>query len=341
MADEVLGLDIGTTSLKLVGLRPAGQGHEVIGMAIAANPIGRIIADNNDQRVKLVTVIKDLVRGVPAAEKRLRVGLAESQVYTRVIQMPILSDSELASAIRWEAEQHVPVPIADVQLDYSVLSRPEKGIREGTMDVLLVAARRLTVGQVADLIELTSLELVGIETGLLAAIRALSSSADPPTLLIHIGASSSDFAVMSGGKLILTYSVPTAGSALTRSIELELGLPVAQAEQYKRSYGLSEKLLEGRVRSALLPVFTSIMQEAKKAINSYESTVRGNKIQRVILSGGGALLPGISADIAAELSVSEVIMGNPFYGMAMKNQLKLPAEYPVYSAAVGLAKGAK
>lgn len=338
MSDEILGLDLGTSSLKLVGLIPRKEGYEVTGVAITTNPLGRLQLGTKDDRVQLATAIRSLMTDIRRPKGKVRVGLAESQVFTRVIQVPVLSEAELASAIHWEAEQHIPVPIAEVQLDYTVLSRPEKGLREGTMDVLLVAAKRQVVDQFADLSEAAGLELSGIETGLLAVARALSGAGDPPTLLIHIGASSTDFAILANGKLSLTYSVPTAGASLTRSLEVDLGLTPTQAEQYKRTYGLSEQMLEGKVRTALLPVFRSMMSEARKAIDSFELAKRGQKIQRVLLSGGGALLPEIFGEVANSLGVSEVILGNPFYAMSVGEGVTLPAEFSVYSAAVGLAR---
>lgn len=333
------GLDFGTSSIKLVGLEKTNKGFSVSAIAIAANPIGRLLPTNSEENVRLAEVVKKLIKDSRAAVDKVRVGLAESQVYTRVIQVPVLSEAELASAIRWEAEQHIPVPVSEVQLDYTVLSRPEVNVKDGLMDILLVAAKRTTVGQMVDFVKLVGLELTGIETGLLCASRALSGVGDPPTMLMHVGASSSDFAVLNKGKLVLTYSSAVGGAALTKAIEVELELAPAQAEQYKRAYGLKPEVLEGRVRNAILPVFNNILTDAKKTINSFESTQSNRKINRILISGGSALLPNISAEIANRLGVAEVIVGNPFYLMTTKSSAVIPNEVPVYSVAVGLGRG--
>lgn len=337
--NDILGIDLGASSVKAVGLSPIKDGYELAGIGIVANPIGRIITTVADERTKLATAIKTAVQTTRVSTKKIRVGLAESQVFTRVIQLPVLSEAELASAIQWEAEQHIPVPLPEVQIDYSVISRPDKGVREGTMQVLLVAAKKTIIGQLVDLVHLTDLELVGIEPGLLGVSRALSGPKDPPTLIMHMGASSSDFIVISEGHISVTYSTPTGGASLSRAIEVGLGLSAVQAEQYKRAYGLTSGVVEDRVRGALLPVFQSIVSETRKVLNSFESNHQNKKIARVLLSGGTSLLPGITTELASELGVSEVIIGNPLSFIRTKPGIAIPQELPVYSVAVGLAKG--
>lgn len=338
MPEEIIGLDIGTSSLKAVALKASGKSYRVRSLSIVANPIGRVLSDSNAEQDKLVAQIKTLIKNLQPESNKIRVGLAENQVFTRVISVPVLSESELSSAIRWEAEQHIPVPISEVQLDYTVLSRPAKGVREGSMEVLLVAARQETVNRFADMMSFVGMEVIGIEPGLLASSRCFSLNG-APLLLANIGATTSDFAIISEKRLNLTYSVPMAGVALTRSIESNLGLAAMQAEEYKRAYGVDPRLMEGKVRNALIPVFSAIMSEAKKAINAFESTKRNKKIQQVVLSGGSALMPGISTETAGQLGVSEVVLINPFQGLELSPGLKIPAEATVYSVAIGLAMG--
>ncbi|MBI2309473.1 type IV pilus assembly protein PilM [Candidatus Collierbacteria bacterium] len=339
MAEEIIGLDIGTSSLKAVAVKATSKSFAVRNISIATNPIGRVLSDSPAEQDKLVAQIKTLIKNLQPVSNKIRVGLAENQVFTRVISVPVLSEAELSTAIRWEAEQHIPVPISEVQLDYTVLSRPAKGVKEGSMEVLLVAAKQETVNRLADMMSLAGMEVVGIEPGLLASSRYFSGSDGSPLLLANIGATTSDFAIISENRLNLTYSVPMAGVALTRAIESNLGLEVLQAEEYKRAYGIDPRLMEGKVRNALMPVFSAIMSEAKKAINAFESTKRSKKVQRVVLSGGSALMPGISTETANQLGVSEVILINPFQGLELSIGLKIPAEAAVYSVAIGLAMG--
>lgn len=339
--NSTISLDLGTASLKIAELEKNGAAWTLKHLGIVPNPTGYLITQNPEQKNLFIESIKKLVSASKISQLNIRVGLPESHVYTRVIKMPVLSDAELRSAIRWEAEQHIPIPLAEVQLDYSVLSRPEKGIKEGTMEVLLVAAKKDVINYFIDILGGAGLELAGMETAILGLVRALAAPEDPPTLFMNMGASSSDFCIAVGGKIFITYSVPTAGISLTRAITMTLQLSETQAEEYKRAYGLDQTLLEGKVRAAMLPVFKSITSEAKKTINAYESLNLGQKINRVIISGGTALLKEIAHEIAADIGVNEVISSDPFAYLEIDGKVTVPAERPVYSIAIGLAKAGK
>ena len=144
MQEDAIGLDIGSSALKLVSLRPRKGTTELVAHAMVANPIGKMLPDTPEERVRMVTAIQSLLRTLRLFTRRkVRVGLSESVVFTRIMQSPALTDSELSSAIRWEAEQHIPIPLTDVYLDYTVLTRPEKGVKGGQMEILLVAAKQL------------------------------------------------------------------------------------------------------------------------------------------------------------------------------------------------------
>lgn len=335
---SALGLDLGTTSFKLIELAKSRQGFLLKHVGIAANPLGTIQVDNRGQRLRLAETIKKLISETKTKQDRIRINLAENQAFTRIIFMPLMSDAELASAMNWEVEEHIPIPLADVQIDWSVISRPLKGASGEKMAILLIAAKKQAVNQLVGLIAETGLELVGIETTLTAAVRSLVKPADPPTLLIHIGASSSDFAVSYGGDIHLVHSINAAGATLTRAVAGDLGLAIPQAESYKRTYGLNGNLLEGKVKNSLMAVFQSILDEAKKVINSFESGSKGLKIDRALLSGGTALMPEIVASAAQSLNLAEVQLADPLADCLPEKNVTIPAEKPVYTVAVGLAQ---
>jgi len=338
---SALGLDLGTTSFKLVELEKTRQGFLVKHIGIAPNPLGEVQVAVRDQRLRLAETIKKLVSETKTKENRVRINLAENQSFTRIIFLPVMSDAELASAMNWEAEEHIPISLADVQIDWSVISRPPKGAGGANMTVLLIAAKKQAVNQLIGLIAETGLELVGVETTLTAAVRALVKPADPATLLIQIGALSTDFAVSAVGEVRLVHSLAVAGATLTRAVARDLGLAVPQAESYKRTYGLNSKLLEGKVKNSLMTVFQSILDEAKKVINSFESGSKGLKIDRVLLSGGTALMPEIVPAAAQSLNLSEVQLADPFTDCLPEKNVTIPAEKSVYTVAAGLAKSDK
>jgi type IV pilus assembly protein PilM len=271
------------------------------------------------------------------AGKPVATALPESLAYTSIISMPYLSDAELASSIHWEAEQHIPVPLEEVQLEYQVLSKPKKGAVGEKMQVLLVASKKTVVERVNDLFDAAGLELVNLETGLLAGYRSIAGMV-PQTggvAFLNMGALSTDILIVESGKMMLTYAISTGGLVLTRAIQQGLGLTGQQAEEYKRAYGLDQTQLEGKVVASLTPVMNILIGEIRKAVQYYQSSQMGSGITTVLLTGGASYLRGLPAYLTQMLS-AEVMVVNPFQTAVMEKDVTLPKDVAAYAVATGL-----
>jgi len=333
---ETIGLDIGTYSIKLVKLKRRGKNFSVVDFGAAYNPVGQVIPADGRQQQQLAVAVKKLVTEHKISGESLVMALPDTAAFTNVITMPALSDTELSSAIKWEAEQHVPVPLDQVNLEYEVLYRPKKRGTSEKMEILLVAAQKNMIKGYVALAEAVGIEVKALETEVIAAIRSLFRREDQSiSLVCHFGATSVGLAVVHLSRLAMTHSVPVAGLALTRAIESGLGLDASRAEEYKRTYGLDGAQLEGKVRGAMLPVMERVLSEIRKTLQFFATQRSGVAVQRVILSGGSAHLPGL-ATYMAELLALEVVVGNPFEGM--EGRVKLPGDYAAYSVCVGLAE---
>lgn len=332
-----VGLDIGSYAIKVVRLSSKKDSFTVEAVGSTYNPVGQFLPENSGQQAQLAEAVKKLLTELKLSNQAVRLALPELQVFTNIISMPVLTEAELSSAIQWEAEQHLPVGLAEVNLEYAVLSRPKKSTNgDEKMKVLLVASKKELVERVLTFARQLGAEVMGLESVLLSVSRTFSSwSTDAPVLLCHCGALSTDMAVLDGGLFLVNHSVPTGGLALTRAIEKVLGLEPSQAEEYKRSYGLEEQELEGKVRGAILPVLNSIVAEIRKTVQYFQSEFPDRPVKRFILSGGGAYLPGLVSYLADAFSL-EVVLGNPFERMAAE-QVKLPRESALFSVAAGLA----
>ena len=331
------GLDVGSSSIKLIELAGDKKKPKLNAFGLAVNPVGNLDTENEAEKVQIAQAIKKLVADSGVKEKKAVVALPETKVFTRVIDIPVLSDSELASAINWEAEQYIPVPISEVQLDYRVLSRPQGGGVGAKMRVFLVAAPLNVVNKLVRLLELAGIEIVALETEVLGLARSLVTAGSATVMIIELGLGSTDLCILEGEMILFTRSLSTGGNALSRVLATDLGLKPSQAEQYKRAYGLDGSQLQGKVRKSLAPVFTSIVGEVRKAIHFYSSSRKG-KIGRVVLAGGGAYLPEITSELARELGM-EVVVANPFVRVSIDGaqQKRIGGIGAVFSVAVGLA----
>lgn len=336
---NVIGLDIGSYSLKLVDMKGSLRGgKELVGIVSEYNPTGKFLPTDETEVQKLAVTLKKVVSENKMKGKPVFACLPENVAYTSIISMPNLSDAELSSSIHWEAEQHIPVPLEEVNLEYEILKRPKKNEVGEKMKVLLVAARRDVIDAYVNVLELAGLEVVGMETVVLGMYRALRQNFldDAALMVVHIGALTTDLLIVHKGEMVLSYSIQTGGLSLTRAVEKQLELPPNQAEEYKRAYGLNPAELEGRVRQSLSGVMNIIISEIRKAMQYYQTSHTLSPIRTMWLSGGSAYLPGLSTYLTEAFSY-EVDIVNPVGSVAVAKGVPIPKDIAAFTPAVGLA----
>lgn len=332
-----VGIDIGTKTVKVVEIAKEGDKFALAGAGVVGYS-GTDIAHIQDEKglVDLATLIKKLFKDAGISSKDVAVALPESQVFTRAISFPLLTEQEIASAVKWEAEQYIPFPVAEAIVQHQIIERRENTTPPGVI-VLLVASPRTLVEKYIKLLTLAGLNAVAVETELISLVRAIA----PPnqtTLIADFGASSTDIAIAKNGQLVFSRSVPTGGDAFSRAIAQNLGVNQAQAEEYKKTYGFQTTQLEGKVGVALDPVFRIISEEIKKSVSFYQSEGKGEAPSSLILTGGTSGLPEATPRLSKALGI-EVSIGNPFARITIDAQTakSLAGYAPLYSIAVGLA----
>ncbi len=335
-----IGLDLGSQAIKFVELHQVSEGkYSLVSAGMMETP--KAENDLMSQTVK-ADAIKKLLKESKVTTNQTVIDLPESLVYTRVIEMPFLAEPELSQAIKWQAEQYIPVPLSDVVLKHQIISQPEatQTSTDTKMTVLLIAAPNKVLNDQILLAEKSGLEVMAVETEILAVARALvgNDTFSPNTLLVHLGAENTTFSILSRGDLALTQSISTGGIAIARSVAVELGLEFNQAEEYKKSYGLDESKLEGKVVKAIKPVIDLITAEIKRVLAFYETHGSQEPVKRVVLSGGTAMLPGLVHNFTLSLGL-EVQVGNPFANISLteKQKLEIGENTALYTTAVGLA----
>lgn len=335
---SILGLDIGTHNVKLVELQKDAKGVTLLAAGSMPTPPKTLSSNLMLDQQALAHLIKELIKGTGAKSTDVNISLPESQVFTRVIEMPALSTRELTSAIRWESEQYIPLPLEQVNMDFTVLS-DGKDSSNGKMKILLVAAPKALTERYMQLMELCELTPLSAETEIIALSRALARSV--PTLqnimILSMGAQTTDVAILRKGILAFTRSISAGGDALTRSLSESLDFTILQAEAYKKTYGLEKNILEGKILAVVKPVMETITGEMKRAIGFFEETYKNEHLGVILLTGGNAKLPGLIPYLA-EVTGVEVQQGNPWIGIRKDPRFSvLNAEGPLFSVAIGLA----
>jgi type IV pilus assembly protein PilM len=332
-----VGLDIGSQTIKAIELSREGNKFKLKAAGVVGyKGVSPEHLEDPKAFATLAGAIKKLIKDTKVSSKEVVTALPEAQVFTRVIKFPLLTDQEVAAAVKWEAEQYIPIPVTEAIIQHQILERNEEAT-PGYVMILLVAAPRKLVEKYVKVITSASLNCVAVETEFLSLARALAPT-NQTSLIIDLGARSTDLAIAKNGNLVFSRSIPTAGDALTRAVAQSLGVSPSQAEEYKRTYGLTPGQLEGKVGGALQPILGVISEEIKKAIQYYQSEEKGQPPTSLILSGGGSGIPEIAPFLTKKLGL-EVVLGNPFARVvidpaAAKN---LASYAPIYSIAVGLA----
>lgn len=333
----MVGLDIGSKTIKIVEVAKEGNAFRLKASGVIGfTGVTPDKATDVNELTSLATVIKKLHKEAGISSKEVAIALPEAQIFTRTVKFPPLTDQEIASAVKWEAEQYIPIPIADAIIQHQIIGRKETSVPPEVV-VLLVAAPKSLVEPYIRVAQAAGLSVVGVETELIALSRSLAPQ-NQTVLLVDFGARSTDIAVVKNGQLTFTRTIPTAGEAFTRAVAQSLGVEISQAEEYKRTYGLSGSQLEGKIKIALDPIFRVVVEEMKKAIHFYQSEEKEEAPKSIILSGGTAGMPE-AISLLSKMMGLEVVIGNPFAKIAVDPEAakSLASFAPLYSIAVGLA----
>ncbi|MBI4038616.1 type IV pilus assembly protein PilM [Candidatus Daviesbacteria bacterium] len=343
MSKISVGLDIGFSSIKVVALTKVKEQFKLVSLGSIPSPQPGIVSDADVDLEVLANTIKKLFQAAGIEQKEVIAALPESKVFTRIIyDLPYLTDAELSSAIRYAAEEFIPMPLSDVNLNWQILFRSDgdKKGKDAKTVVLVIASPKNVITKYVKLLNLTGLHPKALETEIIAVTRSLvgSNPYSPSTLITQLGATTTDFAIVSKGLIWLTRSISTGGMALTRSLAQHFNFEINQAEEYKKVYGLTEDQLEGKVFEALKPTVDIIISEYRRVIQAFETKFPQNPIKRIVLSGGGAKMPGLVRYLANNLGL-EVQEADPWYAITKDKSLtsKLAQDAPTFSVAVGLA----
>jgi len=346
LKSKSFGLDISDLSLKIVKLKKKGKFFDLASFGEQEIESGIIKKGEIRNEEALTKIIKESlfkVKGEKLKTKYVVASLPEEEAFLQVIQMPKIPEQDLKSAIIYEAENYIPLPIEEIYLDFQII--PPVANHLDHYDILLAALPKKTVDPY--LKSLTNAGLIPkvLEIESLAIVRALIKNevSSSPIFLIDLGASRTSFIIFSGHSLRFTSSIPISSQMFSKVISKSLDIDLKRAEELKVKYGLKG---EKKIFEALIPALTDLVEQIKKNIDYYQSHAshehllpNGREI-KVYLSGGGANLKGLTDFLCSELKL-EVILGNPWVNILPESLKELPdlsfEQSLRYTTALGLA----
>lgn len=336
---NTFGIDIGSTTIKAVLLKKEGDKVEFLSSIVAPTPAHGMMSDASLDQEEVAQTIRKMVVDAKITSRNANVALPDNQVFAKVIEMPVLSDKELSSAIYWEAEQHIPVPLASINLDWKVLKKDTEVGKTQKMQVLLVGAPTHLLKRYQTIFELSGINISSLENEIISVIRATVVTPDFPTsLIVNIGSLGTSIAIVQNTVIVFLYTIPLGGTAMNRAIATEFAFTTMQAEEYKKTYGIDENNFGGKIKQAVEPILISLITEIRKALSFYGDKYKGEfPISQIILTGGSAKLPGITPMFVQQLGI-ETVVANPWKALGVQGVPQgLLDRGSEYTISVGLA----
>ena len=335
---NVVGLDIGSSALKLVELKKHGDGYSLERVGFELLPPEAIVDGTIMDSGLVVDATRRMCDAAGVKSGSFATSVSGHSVILKKIEISATSDEELAESLRWEAEQYIPFEIDDVRLDHVVLDR-----RGSTNEVLLVAVKRDKVNDYVSIITQSGRtpEIVDIDTFAVqnAYQETTGQGGSGITAVLNIGASVTNVNIIDEGKTSLWRDLTFGGAQFTESLQRQFGLSHQDAEQAKRG-----ELEDGRDPQAIQEVLESVSSqfaaEVAKTFAFFANNLGGRKIDRVVVTGGGSMTPGLIDGLQAELGIS-VARFDPLDGVDTSGKGLDPSWLatigPSLAVAVGLA----
>jgi len=338
----VLGLDISSTAVKLLELSQSGGRYRVESYAVEPLPLNSVIEKNISDVEAVGEAIRRAVKRSGTKTRNAAVAVAGSAVITKVISMPAtLSDDEMASQIELEADQYIPYPLEEVNIDFEIIG--SSGKDDDRVDVLLAASRsenvdvRIAACEIGGLkASVVDVEAYAMENAFdLLADQIPDSGVDKTVAIVDIGATMTTLSVLHDSKIIYTREQVFGGKQLTEEIQRRYGLSYEEAGMAKRQGGLPDNY----VPEVLEPFKEAMAQQVSRSLQFFFSSSQYNSVDHIILAGGSASIPGVDELIEGKLGTNTTV-ANPFANMSLSSRIKaqtLSNDAPALMISCGLA----
>ncbi|KIG18257.1 Type IV pilus biogenesis protein PilM [Enhygromyxa salina] len=344
MARQCIGLDIGSSSVKLVQVKASRKSFSLQNFGIEPLPPGAIVDGAIANPGAVADSIRNLSKRIHLRGKDIALAVSGNSVIVRRLHIPAMQGPALAEQMEWEVKQNIPFARDEVIVDWEVLV-PRTS--DGQMEVVLVAAKREIVEQYFEAVKAAGLNPVVVDTDAFAMQNAIESATgftDNETVaVINIGAHFSTIVIVSSGKPVFHRNLAAGGDTFTEAIRHRLAVGMDGAEAYKVGGGGSvgaAEVVPQEVHRVLAQVSEQVSSEFQRTIDFYLGDAVGANLARVFLTGGSALVPQLPKAIQDRARVPVAIF-DPFASIAVDAK-RFDVEYlranaPVATVAFGLS----
>ncbi len=334
-----LGVDIGASNLKIVETTRDDHGYKLLTFGSVGLKQSVIRASGPKVEAEIADTLKNLAAQANVQTKKVVAGIPGFAVFTAIIDLPYLEDSEFDFAIQSEAKRYVPAPLNEVVLDWRKVEEIQiPGSKLPGTRILLTAASRDYVNKYISIFAKAGYELEALEIDSFAIARALLDPPQVTAMIIDMGSAATDINIFSNGSLFINRNVDRGGQSITAVVAQSLNVDLVRAEQFKRDLDLTNlATTEEALPKAIKPTIDIILSEVSRIHQAFNQRYL-RSIEKVILTGGCSKLRGIDHYISEVLGMP-VEVGNPFQKMTYPEQYvqTLIDIAPNFGVAAGLA----
>jgi type IV pilus assembly protein PilM len=352
--NQLIGLDIGSHSIKLVEIDDGNKGLILKNFGIIGLPKDAIVEGSIKEMGVAASAIKTLFKNLNVKNKNVAISISGFSVIVKKITISKREESELESSIQEEAEQYIPFDISDVNLDYEILTRPEeetsgeqeeeasaKKASDTMMDVMLVAAKKDIIEDYESLIQLAGLNPIIMDVDAFALQNAYEISSGDSSgcyAIINVGAEELGINAIKDGVSMFTRDSSYGGSQITDAIMTKFNVSFEEAEKIK----LGGTKIDDKEKGALEEIFTTMIsgwvQEIKRALDFLSTTYPDEAIEKILVSGGAYRVPGFLKylEMETEIPIEEL---NPFANFQINEKIFDPRYLSYIAPQAGVAVG--
>lgn len=321
-----LGIDVGTTGIKIVELRKENNIPVLVNYAFSYDSgsllqaSGLEILDGQTDQV-LQSVLKEGKFGT----KRAVVSIPSFLALVSFVELPEMPQSEIDKAVRFEAAKYIPSPIEEVSLGWEIVGsfqeKPVEGsqaVRHGQkLQIMVVTVPQSAVSKLISITKKSKINIEAMEVENFATARCLLGNDKGTFMIVNIGAKATDFTVVSDGFVRVTRSVDVGGVEISRAIASGLGIDLQRADKIKKSTQINLMNSKDRLSNIASPVVGMIIDETKRLRELYHKKNPLKQIEKFIFTGGTARMATLVEYFSQQLS-SECQLGNPLARVAVK-----------------------
>lgn len=337
-SESFLGIDIASSGIKIVELKKEGGGIRLVTYGFSASEMDGKTGDWHESISQTAGIIREVMSRCGAASREAAASLPSFSVFSSIINLSGVEKKDIDSAVRWQAKKLIPLPAEETVLSWSKISE-KAGEKKEDLKVLLTGAPQSLVKKYVEIFRRAKLNLRSLETETFPLIRALLANDPATVMVVDMGTKVTDIIIVERNVPILSRSIDIGGLTITDAVSHVLGINLERAEQFKYDLGLSgyEAREEEVVPKTIMETITPVVNEIKYTLNLFSSRYQ-NKVEKIVLSGGSALLVNFAGYLTKALNI-QTIAGDPWARVSYPADLKIKLEEigPKMAVAIGLA----